>query len=209
MKKFVAVLFAPVLFMAALLVASPAHADRQYVYDGWTLATEKTDSQNTYKTPVGTVQPTTSPAHEARLTVLTGSVHFRASGDKYDYNGFNPGVGLVQPIYHDWLSVGAGGYYNSYRRLSLYAGLVLEPTVYEWSRGKLKLGGQFGLASGYRSEEISIAPFMGSFMISYMYKDAARHRDMFGVDLLFVPAMSSSSGFAALQFSVPLGFGLY
>ena len=203
-----------ILVLLAMSAAAPVRAAQQYVtqyvYDGTVYA-----ENNRPYTPPATVPATPYQNYirksywpDARITAMTGSVHFRADGDHYNYNQLNPGLGLNQPV-NSWFSFATGFYYNSYRRLTMYGGGVFEPVVHDWSTGKIKLGVQVGLASGYRTAENAYQPLLGSFVVSYIHRANATAKDGFGVDLLFIPQLGSSTGVLALQLSYPLGFSLY
>lgn len=80
------------------------------------------------------------------------------------WNEFNPGLGVEIPVFGNHaLSVGA--YRNSYRRVSVYAGLTYEKQLYR----NLTYGLTYGLITGYEDDELlgrfgSVAPHAMPFL---------------------------------------------
>ena len=108
------------------------------------------------------------------------------------YNGFNPGLGIQSD---DYLPVTdtrliAGGYYNSFRRTSLYAGVAYQPIRY----GIVKAGLMGGVVTNYPNLQV---PVMVLPVISI-------EGDRVGLDIVGAPSVNKYSGLVALNLKFKL-----
>ena len=103
------------------------------------------------------------------------------------YNGFNPGLGIQTD---DYLKIEdtkliAGGYYNSFHRTSMYAGVAYQPIQYSIFKAGL-IG---GLVSNYPN---LLVPLMLLPVVSI-------EGEQVGVDVLGSPSMGNYSGLVSIN----------
>ena len=122
------------------------------------------------------------------LAVNLGSYHpDRAYARENDLTAINPGLGVEYSLRDDLRLVG-GGYRNSYRRASLYAGAAWQPVEILGAR----VGVLGGLVNGYPIHEGRVGPFAGLV--------ASAEIDRAGFNVIFMPKVRDKAhGAIALQ----------
>ena len=110
------------------------------------------------------------------LSIGGGSVHACHS---CGYNNVNPGLGLQHDINKD-LRVLGGVYYNSYSRVTVYAGAGYQP----WQYGIMRFGVMGGLVTNYDNLKV---PVMLLPAVSF---EGSR----FGIDILGFPTVGGRTG---------------
>ena len=72
-----------------------------------------------------------------------------------EYNSFNPGLGLSYRM-NDYFDLSAGGYYNSYEKLSFYSGMTLKYPIYLSGKWFYEPGIFTGAATGYSRKDLGL-----------------------------------------------------
>lgn len=139
-------------------------------------------------------------AHAAtwRLDVNIGSVHTERWA-RDSLNQRNPGVGLEWAPSRTW-AVAVGEYWNSYRRATAYAlGEWMPVQLGDANDWHLDAGIAAGVASGYRRDEVSTAPFAAAAVVRLVSPSG------FALNVVGIPnAGADQSGFIGFQLAVPL-----
>ena len=125
-------------------------------------------------------------AQHAELVVLGKSFHFGQSGPHYDYNGFNPGLG-IEYRWDNGLFVGGMTYYDSFRKqaFAAYGGYQYTiPVTGNWSVfGALRAGYIHG--SGFNGPmampSVGVTYKRVSIEATYIPKVNARTTNVVGV----------------------------
>lgn len=91
----------------------------------------------------------------------TPHIHLAAYHASSDYNNHTSGLGVICAGPRENVRIVAGGYYNSLRRDSYYAGFVYQPMTF----GTLRLGAMGGLVSGYQTRVVPMAAAVASLPI--------------------------------------------
>ena len=108
------------------------------------------------------------------------------------YNGFNPGLGIQNDDYLDLKDTKliAGGYYNSFYRVSMYAGVNYQPLQY----GFVKAGIIGGVVTNYTNLKI---PVMVLPVISIEGQNV-------GLDILGAPSVGGYTGLVTVNLKFKL-----
>jgi hypothetical protein len=141
-----------------------------------------------------------TPAHAGtwRMDVNAASYHTEAWARR-SLNQRNPGLGIAWQASRTW-AIAGGVYYNSYRRPTWYALGAWTPVQIGADDGwHVDAGLAAGLVSGYRRNEVSLAPFAGGALVRIVAPNGV------GVNLVGVPNQDAKhTGFIGLQLSFPL-----
>jgi hypothetical protein len=105
-----------------------------------------------------------------------GSLH---SCHSCDYNDFNPGLGIQKKVNTDLRLLG-GVYYNSYHKVTVYAGAGYQP----WQYGSVRLGILGAVVTNYDNLRV---PIMALPALSI-------EGNRVGVDILGFPSVGSRTG---------------
>lgn len=101
-----------------------------------------------------------SPVQADELQIILGSKHYKSYD--YDVNEINPGL-VYSKTLNDSFSVIAGGYKNSYRKLTALVGVEYQ---YKY------VGAQIGLGSGYKQLTGQTVSLIGSLFAQIPINDS-------------------------------------
>ncbi|SCC93614.1 conserved exported hypothetical protein [Thiomonas sp. X19] len=140
--------------------------------------------------------PLAAHAGTLSLDLSTACIHDKAAARR-SLNQVNPGLGVAYQITPD-VGLSGGFYRNSFRRTSAYALAAWTPLHLALPAGlTVRLGLAGGLVSGY-AHVSPVSPFAAAGLLTL------RTTQGWGVNIVAVPNLATSSGFVGLQLVAPL-----